>query len=120
MDNNTVHRAPDMHSVESKNVGWFMLPRRASSDCNMTIVVQRFETGGDFEEHSHDLEQFFYVTKGRLEMTIGGVTAQYGEGEFVTVARNVTHVGRNIFDGDSELIVVDYWPADSDDRIGLD
>ena len=42
----------------------------------MTIVVQGFEVGGDFEEHQHDLEQFFYVTKGRLKMTIGGETME--------------------------------------------
>jgi len=117
---NTVNRPPDMQTAVSKNAGWLMLPRRESSDCNMTIVVQRFEPGGDFEDHSHDLEQFFYVTRGRLEMTIGGETAEYGAGEFVSVGRNVSHVGRNVFDGESELLVVDYWPADSEDRIGLD
>ena len=118
--NSTVHRAPDMQSIESKNAGWLMLPRRASSDCNMTIVVQRFEVGGDFEEHAHDLEQFFYVTEGRLEMTIGATTAEYGAGEFITVERNVAHAGRNVSDGESELLIVDYWPADSEDQIGLD
>ncbi|HCR17535.1 MAG TPA: hypothetical protein DIU35_08630 [Candidatus Latescibacteria bacterium] len=55
----TVDRNPDMKALESKNAGWFLLPRKQSSDCNMTIVVQRFEEGGNFEEHRHDLEQFF-------------------------------------------------------------
>ena len=109
-----------MKALESKNAGWFLLPRKQSSDRNMTIVVQRFEEGGNFEEHRHDLEQFFYVTKGRLEMRIGDVTAEYGEGEFVSVDRNVIHSGRNVFDSESDLLIVDYWPADSDDRIGLD
>jgi quercetin dioxygenase-like cupin family protein len=72
-----VHRKPDMEAPASKNAGWFLLPRKQSSDCNMTIVIQRFEVGGDFEDHQHDLEQFFYVTRGKLEMTIGGVTAEY-------------------------------------------
>lgn len=48
-----------MKALESKNAGWFLLPRKQSSDGNMTIVVQRFEEGGNFEEHRHDLEQFF-------------------------------------------------------------
>ena len=86
----------------------------------MTIVVQRFDPGGDFEEHAHDLEQFFYVTKGRIEMTIGDDTTVYGEGEFVSVGRDVPHSGRNVHDGESELLIVDYWPSDSQDRIGLD
>jgi len=120
MQTDTVNRSPDMRSEESKNVGWFMLPRRQASDCNMTIVVQRFDKDGDFEEHAHDLEQFFYVTAGALEMTIGDDTRTYVEGDFVSVGRNVVHAGRNIHDGESELVVVDYWPADSDDRIGLD
>ena len=86
----------------------------------MTILVQRFEPGGSFEEHAHDLEQFFYITKGRIEMTIGGETEVYGEGDFVCVARNELHSGRNVSDGVSELLAVDYWPADSEDRIGLE
>ena len=83
-----------MKALESKNAGWFLLPRKQSSDCNMTIVVQRFEERGNFEEHRHDLEQFFYVTKGRLEMRIGDVTAEYDEGEFVSVDRKVVPVRR--------------------------
>ena len=51
-----VDRPLDMETPESKNVGWFLLPRTQSSGCNMTIVVQRFEEGGDFEDHTHDLE----------------------------------------------------------------
>ena len=120
MRKDTVNRPPDMQTPASKNVGWFLLPRRGSSGCNMTIVVQRFEVGGDFEDHTHDLEQFFYVTKGCLELTIGGDTAEYGEGEFVSVDRDVSHSGRNVAGGESELLIVDYWPADSEDRIGLD
>ena len=46
MQTDTVNRSPDMRSEESKNDGWFMLPRRQSSDCNMTIVVQRFDKDG--------------------------------------------------------------------------
>jgi quercetin dioxygenase-like cupin family protein len=86
----------------------------------MTIAVQRFEPGGTFEEHSHDLDQFFYVTSGQMEMTISGRTLVYGEGDCVFVERNEPHSGRNVGDGMSELLYVDYWPADSENRIGLD
>lgn len=120
MRKDTVHRSSDVETPESKNVAWSLLPRRRSSDGNMTILVQRFEPGGDFEHHSHDLEQFFYITKGRIEMTIGGHTEVYGEGDFVVVERNEPHAGRNVSDGVSELLAVDYWPEDSEDRIGLD
>ena len=86
----------------------------------MTIVVQRFEPGGSFEEHAHDLEQFCYVTKGKLEVAIGDDVGAYAEGDFVSVDRNLPHSGRNLAARESELLVADYWPADSDDRIGLD
>ena len=120
MRKDSVRRPPDFEAPEARNVGWALLPRRSSSDCNITIVVQRFEQGGDFEDHRHDLEQYFLVTRGRLEMTIGGETAVYEEGDFVSVDRDVAHSGRNLAEGESELVVVDYWPSDSDDRLGLD
>jgi len=120
MRKDTVNRTPDLETPAGKNVAWFLLPRRQSSDRNMTIVVQRFEPGGSFEEHAHDLEQFFYVTKGQMELAIGEETAVFGEGDFVSVDRSMLHSGRNVGEGESELLVVDYWPADSDDRIGLD
>ena len=116
----SVNRAPDFEAPVGKNVAWFLLGRRQSSACNMTIVIQRFEPGGSFEEHSHDLEQFFYVTNGTMELSIGADTGVYEQGEFVSVGRNVPHSGRNLGTGEGELMVVDYWPADSDDRIGLD
>ena len=120
MAHDSVHRPPDFTSVESKNVAWNLLPRRASSDTNLTILVQRFEPGGDFEEHHHDLEQFFYITKGAFEMTLDGETAIYRQGDFAFVGRNVVHAGRNVAQGESELLAVDYWPAESRDRLGLD
>jgi quercetin dioxygenase-like cupin family protein len=116
----SVNRAPDYKAIEAKNVAWTLLARRQASGCNLSIIVQRFEPGGDFEEHSHDLEQFFYITKGEIEMTIGDETEVYREGDFVSVGRNAVHSGRNVADVESELIAIDYWPADSEDRIGLD
>ena len=120
MRRDTVRRSPDLETPASKNVAWSLLPRRQSSDGNMTILVQQFEPGGRFEDHSHDLEQFFYITKGQIEMTIGGRTGVYSEGDFVVVARNEPHSGRNVSEGTSELLAVDYWPTDSEDRIGLE
>ena len=120
MSTSTVNRDPDLQAPEDRNVAWFLLPRRASTDTNVTIVVQRFEPGGGFAEHRHDLLQYFYVTRGEMELTIGDKSAVCGAGDFVSVGRDVPHAGRNASDGESELLIVDYWPADSDDRIGLD
>ena len=52
-------------------------------------------------------------------MTIGGEAAVYEEGDFVSVDRDVAHSGRNLSDAERELLVIDYWPADSEDRLGL-
>ena len=120
MKRDSTHRPFDSEAPDSKNVAWSLLARRASGDSNLSIILQRFERGGDFAEHKHDLEQFFYVTKGRMEMTIGGHAGLYAEGDFVVVERNEPHSGRNVSEGESELLVIDYWPADSEDRLGLD
>lgn len=116
----TTNRDPDIRFEEYKNVLWNLLPRKGSSGCNLCIMVQRFEPGGSFYEHQHDLEQFFYVTKGSLEMTIGGETNVYHQGDFVHIDRNELHSGRNVAKGESEIIGIDLWPPDSHDRIGLD
>jgi len=120
MHRNHINRTPDHDTREFKNVAWNLLARKQSSATNLAIIVQRFEPGGDFERHRHDMEQFFYVTKGAIEMTIGGETQVYREGDFVAVERDVEHEGRNVAEGESELLALDYWPTDSDDRIGLD
>ena len=120
MHRDSVNRKTDYDTTEFKNVAWMLLARKQSSGSNMSIAVQRFEAEGDFELHAHDMEQFFYIAKGEIEMTIGEQTEVYREGDFVSVDRNVEHQGRNVATGESELIVVDYWPADSDDRLGLD
>ena len=120
MHRDSTNRTPDYDTREFKNVAWNLLARKQSSATNLAIIVQRFDPGGDFERHSHDLEQFFYITKGEIEMTIGGETRVYRAGDFVGVGRNVEHEGRNVAEGESELLALDYWPVDSEDRIGLD
>jgi len=120
MRTDTTNRPADHEATEAKNVAWTLLSRRQSTDSNMTIAVQRFEPGGTFAEHVHDLEQFFYVTQGQMEMTVGGSTKTYSQGDFVVVDRNEPHSGRNVSEGASELLFVDYWPSDSEDRLGLD
>ena len=120
MRTDTINRSPDFETAEAKNVAWYLLSRGQSTNSNMTIAIQRFEPGGTFAEHTHDLEQFFYVTKGRMEMTVGDSTMTYSQGDFVIVDRNEPHSGRNVAEGVSELLFIDYWPPDSEDRLGLD
>jgi quercetin dioxygenase-like cupin family protein len=116
----TKNKPTDFTVPESQNFGWHLLTRLQSSERNMSIVVQRFEREGWFEDHAHDLDQFFYVTEGWFEMTIAGRTAVYQQGDMVHVARNESHAGRNIGEGESELLVIDYWPSDSTNELGLE
>ncbi len=120
MKSNSLHRPPDWDTREWRNVSWSLLARTTSSGRNLAVLVQRFEPGGAFAEHAHDLEQFFFVTQGELEMTIGGRSAVYRAGDFVAVERNEPHAGRNLSTGIAELLVLDYWPPDSQNRIGLE
>jgi len=119
MHTGTINRPPDDDTREYKNISWNLLARLQSNERNMSIVIQRFEPGGSFIDHAHDLEQYFYVTKGQMEMTVGGQSRIYKEGDLVFIDRNVSHSGRNLLDTDSELLVLDYWPPDSDNRLGL-
>lgn len=116
----TLNRPPDWDTREWRNVSWSLLARTASSGRNLAVLVQRFEPGGAFAEHAHDLEQFFFVTQGEMEMTVGGRRAVCRAGDFVAVERNELHAGRNLSTGVAELLVLDYWPPDSQNRIGLE
>jgi quercetin dioxygenase-like cupin family protein len=120
MQTTTINRPPDYDTREWRNISWSLLARTASAGRNLAVLVQRFEPGGAFAEHAHDLEQFFYVTRGEMEMTIGGQSAVYRAGDFVAVGRNELHAGRNLSEGIAELLVLDYWPPDSQNRIGLE
>jgi len=115
----TKNKPTDFTVPESKNFGWHLLTRPQSRERNLSIVAQRFARDGWFEEHEHDLDQYFYVTEGWFEMTIAGNTAVYQQGDLVFVARGEPHAGRNIGDGESELLVIDYWPSDSTSTLGL-
>jgi quercetin dioxygenase-like cupin family protein len=119
MHRDTVNREPDFDVRDYKNKAWHLLTRRASGDRSLTILVQRFEPGGSFADHVHDLVQLFYITRGAMEMTIGGETAIYREGDLVMVDRNVPHSGRNAQDSTSEILGIDYFPPDSTSDIGL-
>jgi quercetin dioxygenase-like cupin family protein len=90
---------------------WRLLEQAGSTDGNLSILLERFEAGGSFPHHVHDdFEQYFYITKGRFEMTIGEETDVYGEGDLVFTPCGVPHVGRNLVDEPSELLALNYWP----------
>lgn len=104
---------------ESKRLFNALFTRRDSSDTDFSVAVERGEPGCWFPDHAHDMEQIFYVIEGKMEVTIDGETAVVGPRELVYVPRNAKHVGRNAGAGPLEYIVIDHWPQDSDDQLGL-
>jgi len=63
MRKDSTDRSPDFQNSESRNAMWRLLQQDASTDGNLSILLERFEPGGTFPEHSHDdFEQFFYIT----------------------------------------------------------
>ena len=104
---------------ESKRRFNTLFARPESADTDFRIVVERGEPGCWFPEHSHDLEQIFFVIEGKMEVSLDGETAVVGPREMVYVPRNASHVGRNVGDGPLEYVVFDHWPSDSDDQLGL-
>ena len=96
-----------------------LFARRQSCDTDLSILVERGEPGCWFQEHRHDLEQVFFVIQGRMEITIDGETHTIGPREMVYVPRNAAHSGRNAADEPLEYLVIDHWPQDSQDQIGL-
>jgi quercetin dioxygenase-like cupin family protein len=108
----SVGRPPDYESEASKNVAWYLLPREQSVEGNMHIMLERYEPEGGFAEHHHDFQQIFYVATGLFELTIGGKTDLYRQGDLIVMDEGEVHSGRNASDGVSELLAIDYWTAD--------
>ena len=96
-----------------------LLARQQSHDTDFSVAVERGEPACWFPAHAHDLEQIFYIIEGRMEVTIAGETRAIGPREMVYVPRNAEHAGRNVGDGPLEYLVIDHWPRDSDDELGL-
>jgi quercetin dioxygenase-like cupin family protein len=120
MEITTINRPYEAISKEEHNISWSLLTRNKSTYKNLTISVQRFDPGGFFSDHTHDLEQFFYVTHGRFEFTVNGETMNVEEGDLIFVGRNAHHSGKNLAASPSELLFFDYFPPDSQSNLGLD
>lgn len=56
-----------------------------------TVGFVEIEKGAILPAHSHIHEQTSQVTKGKLEMTIGGETIVLEPGKFVVIPSNVVH-----------------------------
>ena len=55
-----------------------------------------------------------------MRFVIDGDEAIAGPGDLVYVPRNAVHRHEEIGDEPVELLVIDHWPRDSQNRLGLD
>lgn len=104
---------------ETKRLFNTLIPRKMGADKDFSVAVERAEVGGSFPAHSHDLEQMFFVIEGKMRIRLDGEEQILGPRSIVYVPRNVSHEGWNVGDGQLEYLVIDHWPADSQDKLGL-
>lgn len=94
--------------------------RPETSDQDVSFVLQVNLPGNVTPDGTHDLEQWFFVHRGRVRFVIDGDEAIAGPGDLVYVPRNAVHRHEEIGDEPVELLVIDHWPRDSQNRLGLD
>jgi quercetin dioxygenase-like cupin family protein len=94
---------------------WDELPEVEGLPNNFRVAVAGLEMGVNrirwvhptvLPEHRHpEHEQAVIVTRGRIEMTIGGETLELREGSVAIIPRDTPHSGRSI-EGEAHFIEV--------------
>ena len=97
-----------------------MFRRPEGSDADILFTLQVNQPGTITPDGTHDLEQWFFVHRGRVRFVIDGEAVVAGPGELVYVPRNAVHRHEVLGDEPVEQLVIDHWPRDSKDRLGLD
>lgn len=81
--------------VELKNVSYITpfagLKARIVHSDNQTIAFWEIEKGAVLPKHNHPHEQVSMVTKGELELTIGGETQLVQPGMVAVIPGNIYH-----------------------------
>jgi quercetin dioxygenase-like cupin family protein len=94
--------------------------RGEGADRDMSFVLQSHRPGSRSEEDVHDLEQWFFVHRGRVRFTIDGEERIARPGDLVFVPRNARHWHQPQGREAAELLVINHWPEDSEDQMGWD
>jgi len=92
--------------------------RREAADQDVSFVLQINPSGGGTPDGEHDLEQWFFVHKGKARFVVDGEEVIAGPGDLVYVPRNTTHRHEELGDEPAELLVIDHWPMDSENQLG--
>lgn len=73
----------------------------------VTVIVQNYQPGGKHKLHKHeDVEQVYFILKGRARVRLGDEVFDVGEGDFVYIPRGMTHSTENIGDGELKIMLI--------------
>ena len=73
---------------------------------NVMVVNYVYDSGLEFEEHSHPQEQVTIVQSGRLLLTIAGEKVELKAGDICSVFPNVSHSSSVVGDEKVEAICI--------------
>jgi transcriptional regulator with XRE-family HTH domain len=95
--------------VGSKGINISILsPKKANVEFLFLQYEEFASTGNDFVQHEG--EEYIYVLKGRIEVNLNEKKFILDEGEFMWFMSDIPHKIRNVAEGISKAIWVDYPP----------
>lgn len=113
-------RTPPLILPGGLRTNYDLFRRSEGSDQDISFTLQVNQPGNITADGVHDLEQWFFVHRGRVRFVIDGAEAIAGPGELVFVPRNAVHRHEELDGEPAELLVIDHWPRDSRNQLGLD
>lgn len=83
--------APSNPAVPKRDIGQGILLQVIADGAHLNAVHWNIPDGDVVPEHQHPQEQFGYVIKGALELTVDGATYVVGEGDSYVIPPNAAH-----------------------------
>jgi unsaturated pyranuronate lyase len=83
--------APANAKVPKTDIGKGILVQVIAEGANLNAVHWNIPDGGTVPAHSHSSEQFGYLIKGLLELTVNGDTYSIAEGDTYVIPANAVH-----------------------------
>jgi quercetin dioxygenase-like cupin family protein len=96
------HFPPQIRALTAFD-GPFDAFRLPAPDCD--VLFATYPEGTTIDPHRHDTDNVGVITKGRLNLVVGGEETTYGPGDWYHVPPGVEHAAR--FDVDSAEI--EFW-----------
>lgn len=103
-----------------ERLSYILFGRCESADQDVMFGHQVNQPDAPCEDHAHDLEQWMFVHKGQVRFVIDGEEQIAKAGDLVYVPRRAVHRHETVGSQAAELLIIDHWPRDSQNRLGLD